>query len=177
MIYKFRMISADDKAFLRDFEIDANQTFLSFHNAIQENLGFDSSQLASFFLTDEHWNKGMELTLIDMQNEGGLAAIPMDSIRINELIKDRKERLLYVYDIFTDQSLFLELLDVFEPLEGVKYPICSASVGEAPVQLADDSVAIPEDEFENEGENEFDDLFGEFDPDEFGADGFDCGDE
>ena len=175
MIYKFRMISADDKAFLRDFEVDSNQTFLTFHNAIQDNLGFDPTQLASFFLADEHWNKGMELTLLDMQNEGDMAAIPMESVKICELIKDRKERLLYVYDIFTDNSLFIELLDIFEPAKGVKYPICSASVGEPPVQLADDSVAMPADDFEEE--NEIDDIFGEFDPDEFGAEGFDGGDE
>ena len=175
MIYKFRMISADDKAFLRDYEVDSNQTFLAFHNAIQDNLGFDPTQLASFFLADEHWNKGMELTLIDMQNEGGLAAIPMDSVKISELIKDRKERLLYVYDIFTDHSLFLELLDIFEPAKGVKYPICSASVGEPPVQLADDSVAMPEEDFEET--DEIDDIFGEFDSDEFGAEGFDGSDE
>ena len=112
MIYKFRMISADDKAFLRDYEVDSNQTFLTFHNAIQDNLGFDPTQLASFFLADEHWNKGMELTLLDMQNEGDLAAIPMESVKICELIKDRKDRLLYVYDIFTDNSLFIELLDI-----------------------------------------------------------------
>lgn len=175
MIYKFRMISADDKAFLRDYEVDSNQTFLAFHNAIQDNLGFDPTQLASFFLADEHWNKGMELTLIDMQNEGGLAAIPMDSVKISELIKDRKERLLYVYDIFTDHSLFLELLDILEPTKGVKYPICSASVGEPPVQLADDSVAMPEEDFEET--DEIDDIFGEFDSDEFGAEGFDGSDE
>ncbi|BDX38700.1 hypothetical protein CYCD_20550 [Tenuifilaceae bacterium CYCD] len=169
------MISADDKAFLRDYEVDSNQTFLAFHNAIQDNLGFDPTQLASFFLADEHWNKGMELTLIDMQNEGGLAAIPMDSVKISELIKDRKERLLYVYDIFTDHSLFLELLDILEPTKGVKYPICSASVGEPPVQLADDSVAMPEEDFEET--DEIDDIFGEFDSDEFGAEGFDGSDE
>lgn len=169
------MISADDKAFLRDFEVDSNQTFLAFHNAIQDNLGFDPTQLASFFLADEHWNKGMELTLLDMQNEGDLAAIPMESVKISELINDRKERLLYVYDIFTDHSLFIELLDKFEAEAGVKYPICSASVGEPPIQLADDAIDISDEDFEEK--NEIDDLFGEFDPDEFGAEGFDGGDE
>lgn len=169
------MLSADDKAFLRDYEIDSNQSFLALHNAIQHNLGFDPAQLASFFLADEHWNKGMELTLIDMQNEGGMAAIPMDSVKIRELMKDRKERLLYVYDIFTDSSLFIELLDIFEPSPGVKYPNCTSSVGEPPVQLADDSVPAPESDFDEI--DEIDDIFGDFDPDEFGCEGFDSDNE
>lgn len=167
MVYKFRMISADDRAFLRDFEIDENQTFLSFHNIIRENLGFDPAQLTSFFLADEHWNKGMELTLIDMHNDGELAAIPMESVKINELLKKRRERLLYIYDIFTDQTLFIELLDILEPSKNVKYPVCTASVGEPPVQFANNSVEISEDNL-SEG-NEIDDIFGEFNPDEFGA--------
>lgn len=169
------MISADDTAFLRDFEVDADQTFLSFHNIIQKNLGFDPTQLASFFLTDEHWNKGLEITLIDMQNEGGPAAIPMESVKIGELIKDRKERLLYVFDIFADRGLFIELLDMFDPIKNVNYPICSAAVGEPPVQFMDDPTFNFDDDFSTD--KEINDLFDELNSDEFGAEGFDGGDE
>ncbi len=157
MIYKFRMISGEDKAFLRDFEVDSELTFLTFHQAIQENLGFDPGQLASFFLADEHWNKGMELTLIDMQNDTDMAAIPMDKIKIGELIKNRWERLLYVYDIFTDRNLFIELIDITEPDPASTYPICTASVGEPPVQLAEDFAF--DDNFSREDSNEINELF------------------
>jgi hypothetical protein len=134
MIYKFRMISSDEKAFLRDYEVDSNSTFLDFHNFIQENLSYDSHLLASFFLTDEHWNKGMELTLIDMENDAGPAAIPMESIKINDLLKHKKERLLYVFDIFSDRAFFLELFDIYQPEPGEEYPICSAVIGDPPIQ-------------------------------------------
>lgn len=171
MIYKFRMISGDKKVFLRDFEIDSNQTFLAFHQLIQRNLRFDSSQLASFFLADENWNKGLELTLIDMENDGGPAAIPMDSIKIKEIIKERKERLLYVYDILNDNLFFTELMDIYPPDCAVKYPICSASIGEPPVQLE----FIANSKFSVIDEENFDDLFSEFDSGDFenGSEGFD----
>jgi hypothetical protein len=173
MIYKFRMISGDQKAFLRDYEIDSNQTFLELHKIIQDNLRFDPTQLASFFLADDNWNKGLELTLIDMDNDGGLAAIPMDSVKVREIIKVKKERLLYVYDIFTDNSFFIELMDIVTPDCAIKYPICTASIGEPPLQsqiqinsgipLADD---LGEDEL-------FDDFEGEdygFEAEEFEGD-------
>lgn len=171
MIYKFRMISGDKKVFLRDFEIDSKQTFLTFHQLIQRNLRFDSSQLASFFLADENWNKGLELTLIDMENDGGPAAIPMDSIKIKEILKERKERLLYVYDILNDNLFFIELMDIYPPDCAVKYPICSASIGEPPVQL--EFIANPK--FPVIDEENFDDLFSEFDSEDFenGSEGFD----
>lgn len=168
------MISGDNKAFLRDYEIDSNQTFLEFHKLIQGNLTFDLSQLTSFFLADEHWNKGLELTLIDMENDGGPAAIPMDSVRIKDVLKERKERLLYVYDILNENLFFIELLDIYPPDCSLKYPICSASIGEPPLQtpLVEDS-KLPlnyddtiDDTFNELGSEEFD----------FGSEGFD-GDE
>lgn len=168
------MISADNKAFLRDYEIDSNQTFLDFHKLIQSNLKYDINQLASFFLADGSWNKGLELTLIDMENDGGPAAIPMDSVKIREILKERKERLLYVYDIFNDNLLFLELMDIYTPDCAVKYPICSASIGEPPMQTeisANQKLPI--------GNNEdISDIFNEFDSEDFdfGSEGFD-GDE
>lgn len=176
MIYKFRMLSDEDELFLRDFEVDSESTFLTFHKAIQENLGFDPGQLASFFLADEQWNKGMELTLIDMQNDTQMAAIPMESVKIKELITTRKERLLYVYDIFTDRSLFIELIDILEPKPNVNYPVCTASVGDAPIQMAEDFTF--EDDIPIGEPNEIDELFNELnDEDEFGNLGFEDKDE
>ncbi|MGD9978628.1 MAG: hypothetical protein AB7S54_11930 [Bacteroidales bacterium] len=171
MIYKFRILSDDDELFLRDFEVDAESTFLSLHKAIQENLGFDPGQLASFFLADESWNKGMELTLIDMQNDTPLAAIPMDRVKISELMGIRRDRLLYVYDIFTDRTLFIELIDILEPKPNVVYPICTASVGDAPIQFAEDFTI--ENEITQDEPNETDELFdGLSDEDEFSNLGF-----
>ncbi len=169
------MISGDKKAFLRDYEIDSNQTFLAFHNLLQSNLNFDTSQLASFFLADGNWNKGLELTLIDMENDGGPAAIPMDSIKIKEILKERKERLLYVYDILNDNLFFIELMDMYPPDCTKKYPICSASIGEPPMQIEFiTSSKLPIREEEN-----FDEFFNEFDSEDFenGSEGFDGEDE
>lgn len=169
------MISGDNKAFLRDYDIDSNQTFLEFHKLIQNNLNYDASQLTSFFLADEKWNKGLELTLIDMENDAGPAAIPMSSVRIKDTLKERKERLLYVYDIFNDNLFFLELMDIYIPDCAVKYPICSASVGEPPLQIgpmADSRLPISKDD-------SIEELFNEFDTENFdlGSEGYDGYDE
>lgn len=156
------MISGEDKAFLRDYEIDSTQSFLHFHKVIQENLGYDPNLLASFFLTDEQWNKGLEFTLIDMENDGGPAAIPMDSVRICDIIKAKKERLLYVYDLFTESAFFFELMDIFIPVKGINYPKCSVSVGDPPLQSSLESAA-----YSNEPEENFmDEIYREFESDD-----------
>lgn len=157
------MISGADKAFLRDYEVDSTQTFLHFHKVIQENLGYDPNQLASFFLADENWNKGLELTLIDMENDDGPAAIPMNSVRICDVLRTKKERLLYVYDLFTDNYFFFELMDIFKPIIGVEYPICSALVGDPPAQFD-----IEGNELINKTDDTIiEDIYKEFDNEEF----------
>jgi len=165
------MISGDERVFLRDYEVDSNQTFLDLHKIIQDNLKYDSSQLSSFFLADENWNKGLELTLIDMENDGGPAAIPMDSIKIREVIKEKKERLLYVYDILTDNSFFIELMDIYTPDCKKKYPICSASVGEPHLQSEFQNIST--DSLNDD--NSINDILNEFDSQEldYGSEGFD----
>jgi hypothetical protein len=173
------MITGDEKAFLREYEIDSNKTFLDFHNLIQKDLGYDSQQLASFFLTDEQWNKGLELTPIDMENDGGPAAIPMDSVKISDMLKDMKDRLLYVFDIFSDRCFFIELTDIFKPVAGIIYPRCSMSVGTPPEQLLIEEVSIDDilsseddiDDIINDiGSYDADDL--DFNVDEIGDDDY-----
>ena len=66
MIYLFRIISDEDPEFYRNLVIDGADTFLDFHHTLQKNLGFDPSQLASFFITNDMWEKQQEITLIDV---------------------------------------------------------------------------------------------------------------
>lgn len=157
MIYKFRTISTENKAFLRDYEIDSDAFFSDFNKLIEHDLGFDSNLLVSFFLADEEWNKGLELTLLDMNNDEGPVAVPMDTVKIGDLVNSRKSRLLYVYDIFNDQHLFIELIDMYEAKKGITYPRCCASVGEAPLQLATDTVDFSDSTIDDELD-EFDEF-------------------
>ena len=170
MIYRFRMIFSEDGKFIREYELDGENTFLDFHSFIQKNLDFESSQLASFFLTDEYWNKGLELTLIDMENDAGPVAIPMESVKLQDLLKHKKERLLYVFDIFSDRCFFIELHDITKPDPHKHCPICTASAGDAPDQLSlegiDPNINISDfdddtfDDIVNDIGSEFDDEFG-----------------
>jgi len=94
-----------------------------------------------------------------MENDGGPAAIPMDSIKIKEILKERKERLLYVYDILNDNLFFIELMDIYAPDCAKSYPVCSASIGEPPLQQE----VITSSNFLKSDEENTDDLFNDFD--------------
>ena len=129
------MISSEVKDFVRDIEISSGQSFFDLHKAIQEDLHYDSSQIASFFLTNYEWEKELEFTLFDMTDSGKIPTIPMDKAILRDYMKDDRQRLLYVFDFFNERAFFLELLDFVKRLEFVTYPRITLSQGYPPKQI------------------------------------------
>ena len=135
MVYKFRLLSHEIKDFIRDIEITGNQTFFDFHMAIQDDLNFDSSLIASFFLTNQLWEKEKEFILFDMSDVPNTDMIAMDRARLRDYIKDPKQRLIYVFDVFNERALFIELADTQEEARYSDYPAVVFSKGVAPQQI------------------------------------------
>ena len=96
MILLFRIITDEDQDFFRDLVIDGADTFLDFHLTLQEDLGYDPSQLASFFTTTEHWEKKQEITLIDMMQDPELETLTMGEVTLEEYITDSSSEFNYI---------------------------------------------------------------------------------
>jgi len=135
MVFQFRIISDENKDFARELLISGEQTFLDFHNALQENLGYDPNQLASFFLTNKAWEKELQITLIDMMDKESETCTTMDCAKIEEHINAEEQRMLYVFDFFSERSLFIELKDVLKDIESKNLPKISFEHGDPPAQI------------------------------------------
>lgn len=138
MIYVFKIISNEDENFLREIEIDAQQTFYRLHEIIQNSCDFDPSQPASFYLADEEWDKGNEIA----QLEGEDDILPESqqslkhTIKLKQFINNKNDKLIYNFDVFSDRFLFLELKNII--MEKTKNAgVVTLSKGEAPNQLLD----------------------------------------
>jgi len=131
MIYKFVVISAEDESFIREFELEASNTLFDFHNALQEELEYDSSHLASFFTVNSNWEKEEEFTLFDM----GSGTTVMDEVAIEDIAIEKNQKLLYIFDLFNERAFFIEIIGIREPVEGRDYPACTRSHGKPPVQV------------------------------------------
>lgn len=138
MIFLFRIISDENPDFFRDLVADSSDTFLDFHQALQEELGYDPSQLASFFLTNQKWEKEQEITLIDMMQEPGVSSFIMDQVTLGEHLGEPNQRMLYVFDFFSDRALFIELIEMTDQLTSQKTPFIGQRKGDPPPQLAMD---------------------------------------
>ncbi|OFX60026.1 MAG: hypothetical protein A2046_02260 [Bacteroidetes bacterium GWA2_30_7] len=129
------MISNEDKKFFRDINIEESSTFFDLHIAIQDEVGFDKAQLASFFITDEKWQKKHEISLLEMKGGKGDIPLIMDETLIAEHIKELKQKLIYVFDFFSARAFFLEFVEVKDKIRHKKYPHCSNGFGEPPAQI------------------------------------------
>lgn len=131
--YTFRFLYAGEDDFVRDIEIASGQTLLDLHHGIQENLGFDPAQMASFFLTDDTWEKGEEIPLIDMSGEIGDRI--MENTVIDENSIENYDRLLYIFDYLSNRGFFIEMVRTGEVTRGTTYPRCTRAEGSPPEQM------------------------------------------
>ncbi len=137
MIFRFKMLSDESDTFVRDYEVAYDMPLVDFHNFICADLKFDNSQMASFFTSDAMWGKLHEYTLLDMGEGIGeeIPSTPMDGIKVDHLIRENHDRLIYLFDMFGDRALYLELMGTYPAETGTKYPRCIASEGAAPDQF------------------------------------------
>lgn len=162
MVYKFVVLSDEDESFVREFEFLDSHTLLDFHNMIQDELEFDKSQMASFFLATDNWEKEEEFTLFDM----GTGSSTMDVAVLEEIIFRKNQKMLYVFDFFNERSLFVEYTGELKEIDGREYPSCINSKGIPPKQVIFGSSSrklynniVVSDDDEDEDEPEVDDLF------------------
>ena len=141
MIYLFRVVSDEDQNFYRDVVAEGSDTFLELHQVMQENLGYDACQLASFFITNEMWEKQKEITLIDMMQDPTLGTTTMDQVTLDEFLTEISQRMIYVFDFFAERAFFIELIEMSDQTSPKETPFVAQGRGDPPAQLAFDLLA------------------------------------
>jgi len=175
MIYKFRIISDESKTFARELLIRQDQTFLDFHQCLQQNLAYDPAQLSSFFITNASWEKKLQITLIDMMDDESENVITMDQAKISEHLREKGDRMLYVFDFFSERSFFIELTDIMDIPDSKALPKVVYAEGDPPAQidLGLENPGISDQDLSGDFSDEgFDDGYDDEDLDFLDADDF-----
>jgi hypothetical protein len=135
MVLKFRLISNEQDDFIRDFEILDDQTFFHLHEAIQDNLQFDTSLIASFFVCNQQWEKEQEITLFELSEDEATKVLVMDNTRIGDFMKGIHDKMIYIFDVFNERMFFIELMEILKQDPSKDYPYCCFEKGDAPQQI------------------------------------------
>ena len=159
--------------FVREIQIDPEATFFDLHEAILKAANYTNDQMTSFFICDDDWEKEKEITLEEMDNNPEMDSWIMKETRLNELIEDEKQKLLYVFDYMTERCFFIELSEIITGKE-IKGAKCTKKSGEAPKQTVDFEEMAAGGGSLDLDENFYGDQ--DFDMEDFDAEGFDVND-
>ena len=134
MVYKFTFSCEEgDPSFRRVFEADPDATFFDLHEAILKSVGYPDDQMTSFFLCNDEWEKGQEVTLVEMGSNFEYDNMVMKDTRLSDLIEEQGQRLIYVFDPMFERYFFGNLKEITPGTRsGVE---CVESKGKAPKQL------------------------------------------
>lgn len=170
-VLHIRVLLDFEKDVFRDIEISSESKFSQLHDIIQEAFGFDNSQMASFYVSNEDWIKGREITLMDVgdKDENGDAILLMHNVTVGDYLTEKAEKMIYVFDFLLMWCFYLDVINILDIDDNVILPRITQSYGEAPGQYTKkgDLMFEPEDELydpseEFGGEDDEEDIFGEF---------------
>jgi hypothetical protein len=160
MIYRFRIILDTHEDVFRDIEIGASATLEDFHNAITQAFGFDGLEMASFYISNDLWEEGEEISLFDVSDEPGGIRV-MNETYLEDVVDENSTRLLYVYDFLNMWTFMVELADIAEAESGQIYPNLMYSHGQIPEEAPDKEFIAEEIE-----DDDFDEEF-DLDPEDY----------
>lgn len=164
------MLSDENDYFIREYEVPYDMTLADFNDFICDEMHFDRDGVTSFFSSNALWEKEREFTRLDMSAPGPEddheVPVPMDKVVLGQIIRQNRDRLIFLFDVFGDRALFIELIEAKESEGGVKYPRVAFAKADPPKQYdADgggglfDEMMSDFDSFESYEENDFGDDF------------------
>jgi hypothetical protein len=132
-IFKLRVIIDTEEDVFRDIEIDTQASFEQFHQCILKAFDWEEGEMASFYTSNDKWEKGTEIPLMDMglKTEDG-KEFSMRAVKLEDLIHQPDEKLIYVYDFLRMWCFYIELQEFKKAVPGTLYPSLVMVFGDAP---------------------------------------------
>lgn len=153
MIYRFRVILDNDteEDIFRDLEIRETDTLEDLHNIITQSFGFDGSEMASFYISNDLWEQGEEISLFDLSDDN--SARLMNETALDSVVHEAQTKLIYVYDFLSMWTFYVELAEIVEEEEGFDYPNLMFVQGQVPDTAPEKLFETDEGDDFNEFEN------------------------
>jgi hypothetical protein len=134
-ILKFRLYWEDDDSVYRDVVIKHTQSFFQLHEIILKCFEFDNKHHATFYRSNDNWQRGKEITLEKYDKEYKVAPLLMKDTMVGTEIREPNQKFIYVYDFHKNWTFLIELINVNkEENQKTSYPSCTRSEGIAPSQ-------------------------------------------
>ncbi len=138
MVYQLKITSIENADFVRIIEIDGASSFADLHWCIQQCCEYSSDQLASFFVAAGNHGTQKEITFLDFGRTSSRIEI-MGRTKLQNILSDKGQRLLYVFDFFNDRSFYIELTEIYMEKHLQENKV-TYKQGDAPAQVLEEEL-------------------------------------
>lgn len=179
-VFKFRVVLDTTEDVFRDIEIRPEQNFEEFYETIINAFDFRGGVMSSFYMSNDNWDKGQEINLLDMSEKGDGKYV-MAKCVLNDYVEEENQKMILVYDFMRMWCFYIELVEEKNAPSVQTYPRVALKFGDAPVEESKELTELDfsgedfggeddfnfddelddEDDIEGSG-NEVDDMFDEF---------------
>ena len=140
-ILKFRVYLEEDDSVYRDVAIRHTQSFYELHEVILKAFEFDSKHQATFYRSNDNWQRGREISLEKYEKAYKAAPLLMKETTIGSEIRDPNQKFIYQYDFTKGWTFLVELINVSkEENPKIAYPSMVRKEGIAPSQYGTKSL-------------------------------------
>ena len=140
-ILKFRAYFEEDDSVYRDVAIRHSQSFLELHEAILKAYEFDTKHDATFYRSNDNWQRGREISLQLYNKAYKAPPLLMKDTTIGSEIRDTNQKFVYLYDFAKNWTFLVELINVSkEENPKMTYPALVRKEGIPPSQYGTKSL-------------------------------------
>ena len=110
MRYHFRVLIDYEKDVFREIALRSDQSFMDLSNTIIKAFEFKGDQMASFYMSNDDWDKGEEIVQFDMGEDEAVRS--MENTTLSDLLSNKNQKVLYVYDFLRFWIFYIELIKI-----------------------------------------------------------------
>lgn len=125
----------------RDVVIRHTQSFFHFHDIILKSFEFDSKHAATFYRSNDNWQRGREISLEQYEKSYKAPPLLMKDTTVGSEIYNPNQKFVYVYDFIKNWTFLVELINVSkEENPKLTYPAMIRTEGIGPSQYGTKSI-------------------------------------
>ena len=136
-VLKFRVYWEEDDAIYRDVLVKHTQNFQDLHTIILKAFEFDQKHDATFYRSNDTWQRGREISKEVYDRAYKVAPLLMAETFIGTEIIDTNQHFIYEYDFVKSWSFLIQLIQVIKNSDAdmtLEYPLVSRIEGVGPMQ-------------------------------------------
>jgi len=136
-VLKFRVYWEEDDAIYRDVLIKHTQNFTDLYLVILKAFEFDQKHDATFFRSNDTWQRGREISKAVYEKEYKAPPLLMDETLVGTEIIDTNQHFIFLYDFVKSWTFLIQLIQVIKNADAdmnLEYPLVSRIEGVGPMQ-------------------------------------------